>query len=77
MGYAMTDGSVSQPELAQRVEVLEQELGRLRRAMAALANSVSNRRIEELIDESADRPLSEAEMEAVFDRLDAAIDSAP
>lgn len=73
----MISGKVTPSELTERVETLERELEGLRRALSALARSVSERRIEQVIEEIADHPLSEAEMEEAFKRLDAAIDAAP
>ena len=71
----MATGKTRDPDLAARVEELERQYEALRRALAALSREVASQEVDELIDELADHPMSETEMEAAFDRLDAALDS--
>jgi prefoldin subunit 5 len=63
-------------DLAARVVAIEDELARLRAVMAALTRQLGVGEFDELIEELADRPMSEEKMEATFARLDAALDSA-
>ncbi|MGA8925734.1 MAG: hypothetical protein WB462_05885 [Solirubrobacterales bacterium] len=65
----------AEKNLGDRVKALEEELAKLRRAMASLLERVGNGKSDpDLIDELADRPMSEEEMEAAFARLDAEAD---
>ncbi len=62
-------------DLTARVVAIEDELARLRAAMTVLSRRLGTGELDELIDELADRPMSQEEMEAAFARLDAALDS--
>lgn len=64
----------AEKDLSDRVKALETELTKLRRAFASLVERLGNGKPEDLIDELADRPMSEQEMEAAFARLDAEAD---
>lgn len=64
----------AEKNLSDRVKALEDELAELRRAIASLLERVGNGKSDALIDELADRPMSEEEMEAAFARLDAEAD---
>lgn len=64
----------AEKNLSDRVKALEDELAKLRRAIASLLERVGNGKSDALIDELADRPMSEEEMEAAFARLDAEAD---
>ncbi len=71
----MASRQIAGEDLTARVVALEDELARLRAAMAALTRRMGVGELDELINELADRPMSEEEMEAAFGRLDAALDS--
>ena len=61
--------------MSDRVKSLEEELAELRRAFASLLERIGNGKSDaDVIDELADRPMSEEEMEAAFARLDAEAD---
>jgi hypothetical protein len=62
-------------DLTARVVALEDELARIRAAMTVLTRRLGIGELDELIDELADRPMSEEEMEAAFARLDDALDA--
>jgi hypothetical protein len=64
----------AEKSLSDRVKALEEELGKLRRAFVSLLERVGNGKSADLVDELADRPMSEEEMEAAFARLDAEAD---
>lgn len=64
----------AEKNLSDRVKALEDEFAKLRRAIASLLERVGNGKSDALIDELADRPMSEEEMEAAFARLDAEAD---
>ena len=60
--------------LSDRVKTLEEELSKLRRTFVSLLERVGNGRSDKLMDEIADRPMSDEELEAAFNRLDADAD---
>ena len=64
----------AEKNLSDRVKTLEQELTRLRQVVASLLERLGNDKSDDLIDQLADRPMSEQEMEAAFARLDAEAD---
>jgi hypothetical protein len=64
----------AEKNLSDRVKALEQELTKLRQLFASLVERLGNGKSDDLIDELADRPMSEQEMEAAFARLDAEAD---
>lgn len=65
----------AEKNLSDRVKSLEEELAKLRRAFASLLERIGNGKSDaDVIDELADRPMSEEEMEAAFARLDAEAD---
>ena len=70
----MATSKTGDQDLAARVEELERLTEEMRQMLAALTREVANRDLDELIDEIADRPMSEEEMEAAFDQVDAALD---
>lgn len=63
-------------DLASRLNTIEEELASQRRALAALAERIGVGDLEALIEELADKRMSEEHMEAAFDRLDASLDAA-
>ena len=65
----------AEKNLSDRVKSLEEELAKLRRAFASFLERIGNGKSDtDVIDELADRPMSEEEMEAAFARLDAEAD---
>jgi hypothetical protein len=66
---------IAEEQVAARLEALEREYAELRQAIAILSKEVAGRDVDALIAEIADRPMTEPEMEASFERLDAALDS--
>jgi hypothetical protein len=65
----------AEKSLSDRVKALKDELTRLRGAVVlSLLERFGNDRGDDLLDELADRPMSEQEMEEAFARLDAEAD---
>lgn len=73
---AMASQRTAGDDIADRLQAVENELARQRRALAVLADRLESTDLDRLIDEFADRPMSEEEMETVFARLDATLDVA-
>lgn len=72
----MSSQRAASEDLANRVTAIEDELASQRRALAALARRAGAGDLDSLIDELADVPMTEEEMEAAFSRLDVAVDAA-
>lgn len=73
----MTEEKTGSEDLANRVAALEREAAALRRSIAEVARRLPDPdpEIEAFIEEFSDRPMSAEEMEAAFDRFDAALDA--
>ncbi len=70
----MAPPPTAEKDLTDRVKALEDELTRLRGLIASLVKRFDPDQDDDLIDEIADKPMSEQEMEAAFARLDAEAD---
>jgi hypothetical protein len=69
----MSPEQTAEERLADRVTALEDEVAELRGAISTLLERVASARVDGLIDELADRRMSQTEMEDAFERFDAVL----